>query len=1402
MRQKPSLKSSLFPSFFVLVFFFSAFNPASAFDFNFDLKSASVKASTLTANLAENAWEFYTSSIVEPMNDSLQRLISSLLDGNTFQIVPPETPPRTVSGFDTPPIPIENPPVVVIGRESANVIYSQGSQGPKGDTGPQGPVGPRGPAGSSGSSSSSTDTSSFVSQTDFDNQTNGLLNSIEDGLSSLSTSISDQVNTDLLTTVTLSVTGATTLSGNLDVTGITTLSGSLGVGGATTFSGLISFSGTNHAGIKINNLTTAQRDALTPAAGMTIFNTTVSKMQVYNGTTWKNVGNPEIGGEVGSGTANSVLFVDASGNLAQDNANFAFNDTTNALTVGGALTAASINGNTITTGTGTLTLGAGSTLATSATNSITLTSTGATNVTLPTSGTLYGTATGSITSLQLLTSASDETGTGALVFANSPALVTPALGAATYTTLSGGNITDSALTATRVTFAGVAGILSDDADLTFATDTLSATKLLSPTSVSTPSLISTGAVTITPAAGSNLNVSLATTGDFAVNTDDLYVDTSTGNVGIGDITPDYILELYEATTTPDFALSDDDVIHGLTTLAETDVFSHLTSLSTTEGGVQWTTISDTDAQALSIRGVMGSTNPTDATPAIKIIGAKSNGTTGIADLGAAETVFQVANNDDTAAITVLGDGKVGIGKASPTSQLHILTGNVDGLRVESSNSGYIEVGKTGGSRWRLTNDNAGGGLFQLLYGTAGAAPSLTALSADSASGNVSIKTTNSGSAFNVNGGVSIGNSYTATAAPTNGAIIQGSVGIGTTAPAGLLHVSSDTVDLGKGYFTQANASADSFDFNFRKARGTGASPTVITTADELGVINFTGYGGAAGYITGAAIKAISSGTIADSRVPGQLSFWTGTDAAPSVLTERMTILNNGNLGIGTATPASHLQIDGNVSAAAWTTDGIAFDSNAATYTDTSTAASGTVAIRTANSFGAPTFASTNAITVTDAFSLYVPKPIAGTNTTITRANSAYFEGRVGINTTAPTAPLHLIESSLGNGTSIATFMGNSSADLQILNNGSLNLNANGYATFPGYINYNSGVAHIGLESGTFPNNDVILKSYGGNIMLQAGKLNNAAKATIVKPGANSTTAFQVQQTDATVILNVDSTNKRVGIGRSDPTYALDVLATGTGVIARFNSDNATGCTLADGGTITCTSDERMKKNIEDITYGLDTVMNLRPVLFNWKYEDGDTVKNLGFIAQEVELVIPKLVATDENGMKSLNTTGMIPILTKAIQDLNNTIYAKISTWLSEATNGIGEIFAETFKAKNKLCINETCVTEDQLQTLLQNAGMTPDPVPATEPEPEPTPEPIPEPTPEPSPAPEGDPAPTLPEGEGEVSEPLPSEEVGGGEVVEESALEPAPEPTPEPDPELIEPEGSSEPERPASEITL
>ena len=108
---------------------------------------------------------------------------------------------------------------------------------------------------------------------------------------------------------------------------------------------------------------------------------------------------------------------------------------------------AAATGQTVTTGT----LALAGNFATSGASALTLTTTGATNVTLPTTGTLATLAgietltnktinltsnTLVATSAQLATAVTDETGSGALVFATSPTLVTPLLGTPTSGTLT------------------------------------------------------------------------------------------------------------------------------------------------------------------------------------------------------------------------------------------------------------------------------------------------------------------------------------------------------------------------------------------------------------------------------------------------------------------------------------------------------------------------------------------------------------------------------------------------------------------------------------------------------------------------------------------------------------------------------------------------------------------------------------------------------------------------------------------------------------------------------------------------------------------------------------------------------------------------------------------------------
>lgn len=82
---------------------------------------------------------------------------------------------------------------------------------------------------------------------------------------------------------------------------------------------------------------------------------------------------------------------------------------------------------------------------------------------------------------------------------------------------------------------------------------------------------------------------------------------------------------------------------------------------------------------------------------------------------------------------------------------------------------------------------------------------------------------------------------------------------------------------------QINSGTDSANFSAYKARGVLGTETTIVTGDLLANFRAWGYDGAA-YNNSGSIIVRSSGTIATSRVPSQMEFWTSTNAAPSVLT--------------------------------------------------------------------------------------------------------------------------------------------------------------------------------------------------------------------------------------------------------------------------------------------------------------------------------------------------------------------------------------------------------------------------------------------------------------------------------------------------------------------------------------
>ena len=91
------------------------------------------------------------------------------------------------------------------------------------------------------------------------------------------------------------------------------------------------------------------------------------------------------------------------------------------------------------------------------------------------------------------------------------------------------------------------------------------------------------------------------------------------------------------------------------------------------------------------------------------------------------------------------------------------------------------------------------------------------------------------------------------------------------------------------------------------------------------------------------------------------------------------------------------------------------------------------------------------------------------------------------------------------------------------------------------------------------------------------------------------------------------------------------------------------------GSFSTTSDKRLKANIINLANAMDTLNMLRPVRYDKRYRVSDSayqIKEFGFIAQELEKVLPQLVekGTDKDQILSVNYISIIPLLTKAMQE--------------------------------------------------------------------------------------------------------------------------------------------------------
>jgi hypothetical protein len=92
------------------------------------------------------------------------------------------------------------------------------------------------------------------------------------------------------------------------------------------------------------------------------------------------------------------------------------------------------------------------------------------------------------------------------------------------------------------------------------------------------------------------------------------------------------------------------------------------------------------------------------------------------------------------------------------------------------------------------------------------------------------------------------------------------------------------------------------------------------------------------------------------------------------------------------------------------------------------------------------------------------------------------------------------------------------------------------------------------------------------------------------------------------------------------------------------------------------SDIRLKKDITPVTNSLSRILALIPKYFYWKIEEFkekhlSTKKQIGFIANEVETIIPEAVHTDKEGIKYIEYDKITPVMVGSIQELSLKITA-------------------------------------------------------------------------------------------------------------------------------------------------
>ena len=223
------------------------------------------------------------------------------------------------------------------------------------------------------------------------------------------------------------------------------------------------------------------------------------------------------------------------------------------------------------------------------------------------------------------------------------------------------------------------------------------------------------------------------------------------------------------------------------------------------------------------------------------------------------------------------------------------------------------------------------------------------------------------------------------------------------------------------------------------------------------------------------------------------------------------------------------------------------------------------------------------------------------------------------------------------------------------------------ATNPTYLNFNiltgnSGAVNGGANSsmvlGTFESGNVSFLTQGTERMritstgaLAFGGATNYGTSgqVLTSAGSSSVPTWTTISAGGSVAVTDDTSTQatRYPLFADTNTGTLSTVYTSS---SSYTYDPSTGTLSA--VIFTSLSDRSVKDNIQVVPNALDTIKQLEGVSFNWK-QNGN--KSYGVIAQDIEQVLPDVVQTNDEGLKTVDYQALSAFLIESIKQLSSEI---------------------------------------------------------------------------------------------------------------------------------------------------